>query len=99
MDQDGANVRFLTNGDTSVVTPRYSPVSQDVTFMTQRQGEQPRVQVLNIETGQRQVVGNFPDMSSSPRFAPDGQRVVLRCSRAATPISTPSTSARARRRG
>lgn len=77
MDQDGANVRYLTNGDVSVVTPRYSPVSQDVTFMTQRQGEQPRVQVLNIETGQRQIVGNFPDMSSSPRFAPNGQRVVL----------------------
>ncbi|MCO5091507.1 Tol-Pal system beta propeller repeat protein TolB [Bosea sp. (in: a-proteobacteria)] len=77
MDQDGANVRFLTNGDVSVVTPRYSPVSQDVTFMSQRQGEQPRVQVLNIETGQRQIVGNFPDMSSSPRFAPNGQRVVL----------------------
>ena len=77
MDQDGANVRYLTNGDTSVVTPRYSPVSQEVAFMTQRLGEQPRVQVLNIETGQRQIVGNFPDMTSSPRFAPNGQRVVL----------------------
>lgn len=77
MDQDGANVRYLTNGDVSVVTPRYSPVGQDVTFMTQRMGEQPRVQVLNIETGQRQIVGNFPDMTSSPRFAPNGQRVVL----------------------
>jgi TolB protein len=77
MDQDGANVRYLTDGNVSVVTPRYSPVSQDVTFMSQRQGEQPRVQVLNIETGQRQIVGNFPDMSSSPRFAPNGQRVVL----------------------
>ncbi|KRE02954.1 translocation protein TolB [Bosea sp. Root670] len=77
MDQDGANVRYLTNGDVSVVTPRYSPISQDVAFMSQRQGEQPRVQVLNIETGQRQIVGNFPDMSSSPRFAPNGQRVVL----------------------
>ena len=77
MDQDGANVRYLTNGDVSVVTPRYSPVSQDVTCMSQRQGEQPRVQVLNIETGQRQIVGNFPDMTSSPRFSPNGARVAL----------------------
>jgi TolB protein len=77
MDQDGANVRYLTNGDVSVVTPRYSPVGQDVTFMSQRHGEQPRVQVLNIETGQRQIVGNFPDMTSSPRFAPNGQRIAL----------------------
>lgn len=77
MDQDGANVRYLTNGENSVVTPRYSPAGQDVTYMSQRQGEQPRVHVLNIETGQRQIVGNFPDMSSSPRFSPNGARVVL----------------------
>ena len=77
MDQDGANVRFLTTGDVSVVTPRYSPVSQDVTYMAQRQGEQPRVHVINIESGARQVVGNFPDMTSSPRFSPNGQTIAL----------------------
>jgi len=77
MDQDGANVRYLTNGDVSVVTPRYSPVSQEVTYMSQRLGEQPRVHVLNIETGQRQIVGNFPDMTSSPRFSPNGARIAL----------------------
>jgi TolB protein len=77
MDQDGANVRFLTTGDVSVVTPRHSPVSQDVTYMAQRLGEQPRVHVLNIETGARSVVGNFPDMTSSPRFSPNGQMIAL----------------------
>ena len=41
------------------------------------EGQQPRVQVINLETGTRQVLGNFPDMASSPRFAPDGQRIVM----------------------
>lgn len=77
MDQDGANVRYLTNGEVSVVTPRYSPVAQEVTYMAQRTGEQPRVHVLNIETGQRQIVGNFPDMTSSPRFSPNGAKIAL----------------------
>jgi TolB protein len=77
MDQDGANLRYLTGGDTLVVSPRYSPVSQDVAFMSQKLGEQPRVQVLNIDSGARQVVGNFPEMTSSPRFAPNGSRIVL----------------------
>jgi len=77
MDQDGANVRFVTQGESSVVTPRYSPATQDITFMAQKHGEQPRVQVINLETGARQVVGNFPDMTSSPRFSPDGQRIVM----------------------
>ncbi len=77
MDQDGAGVRYLTAGDASVVNPRYSPVSQDVTYMSQRLGEQPRVHVLNIDSGSRQEVGNFPDMTSSPRFSPDGRRIAL----------------------
>ena len=37
----------------------------------------PRVYLLNIETGQREIVGNFPGMSFSPRFSPDGQRVIM----------------------
>ncbi len=77
MDQDGANVRYLTQGDNLVVTPRYSPATQDITYMSQAEGQQPRVQVINLETGSRQVVGNFPDMTSSPRFSPDGQKIVM----------------------
>jgi TolB protein len=77
MDQDGANLRYLTSGDTLVVSPRYSPVSQDVAFMSQKLGEQPRVQLISIDSGARQTVGNFPEMTSSPRFAPNGQRIVL----------------------
>src|SRR3974390_348833 len=37
----------------------------------------PRVYLLNIETGQREIVGNFPGMTFSPRFTPDGQRVIM----------------------
>ncbi|HEY8578672.1 MAG TPA: Tol-Pal system beta propeller repeat protein TolB [Beijerinckiaceae bacterium] len=76
MDQDGFNIRYLTRGDDLVVTPRFSPSSQDVTYMAFGQGD-PRVFLLNIETGQREVVGNFPGMTFSPRFSPDGQRIVM----------------------
>ncbi|MDR1828316.1 MAG: Tol-Pal system beta propeller repeat protein TolB [Methylobacteriaceae bacterium] len=77
MDQDGQNVRYLTQDDSIIVTPRYSPVAQEITFMSQRKAEQPRVQVINLDSGARQIVGNFPDMTSSPRFTPDGQRILL----------------------
>jgi TolB protein len=44
--------------------------------MSYGQGD-PRVLLLNIETGQREIVGNFPGMSFAPRFSPEGQRVVM----------------------
>lgn len=76
MDQDGANVRYLTRGSDIVLTPRFSPSTQEITYMEFGQGD-PRVYLLNIETGQREIVGNFPGMSFSPRFSPDGQRVIM----------------------
>jgi TolB protein len=76
MDQDGANVRYLTRGGDLVLTPRFSPSTQEITYMSYAQG-QPRVYLLNIETGQREVVGNFPGMTFAPRFSHDGNRVIM----------------------
>jgi TolB protein len=76
MDQDGANVRYLTRGDDLVLTPRFSPSRQEITYMSYG-GADPSVYLLNIETGQREIVGNFPGMTFAPRFSPDGQSVVM----------------------
>jgi TolB protein len=77
MDQDGANVRYLTRGDELVVTPRFSPSSLDVTYMAFTAEGEPKVLLMNIENGQHEVVGNFPGMTFSPRFSPDGQKVIM----------------------
>jgi TolB protein len=77
MDQDGANVRYLTRGDELVVTPRFSPSSLDVTYMAFNDDGDPKVLLMNIENNQREVVGNFPGMTFSPRFSPDGQKIIM----------------------
>jgi len=76
MDQDGFNPHYLTKGDELAVTPRFSPNSQEVAYMAFGEGD-PKVYILNIETGQREVVGNFPGMTFAPRFSPDGQKVIM----------------------
>ena len=76
MDQDGADVSYLTGGDDLVLTPRFSPNRQELTYMSFGRSE-PRVYLLQLETGQREVVGNFPGMTFAPRFSPDGQKIVM----------------------
>jgi len=83
MDQDGENTRFLTRGAELVLTPRFSPKRQEITYMSYA-GGRPRVYLLNIETGQQEVVGEFPGMTFSPRFSPDGQSIILSLQRGAS---------------
>jgi TolB protein len=76
MDQDGFNVRPLTDGRDLVLTPRFSPSTNEITYMSFGNAT-PRVYLMNIDTKQREIVGEFPNMSFSPRFSPDGQRVIM----------------------
>ena len=76
MDQDGFNPRALTDGSELVLTPRFSPNAQEITYMSFGSAT-PRVYLLNIDTRQREIVGEFPNMSFSPRFSPDGQSVIM----------------------
>jgi TolB protein len=76
MDQDGFGVRYLTSGQDLVLTPRFNPSTQEITYMSYGQG-QPKVYLLNLVTREREIVGNFPGMTFAPRFSPDGQRVIM----------------------
>ena len=76
MDQDGANVKYLTLGNELVLTPRFSPKNQQVTYLSYFRN-MPRVYLLDIETGVQEVVGDFPGMTFAPRFSPDGKKIIM----------------------
>ena len=76
MDEDGANPIFLTRGDYLVLTPRFNPTAQMIAYMSYI-GAKPRVYLFDIETGKQEMLGNFPNMTFSPRFSPDGNKVAM----------------------
>ncbi len=76
MDQDGANVRYLTDGGTLSLTPRFSPDGQSIVYISWSTGA-PKVVILDLRTGSSEVLGQFPAMSFAPRFSPDGSRVIM----------------------
>ena len=76
MDQDGANVKFLTDGKTTVLTPRFSPDMKHITYLSYQTGN-PQVYIMNIDTGVNELIGSFKGMSFAPRFSPDGTKLVM----------------------
>jgi TolB protein len=76
MDQDGANPSYLTGGDSIVMTPRFSPTSQEITYMALRP-DSATVYLFNLQSGRRESLGTFQGMAFAPRFSPDGARVIF----------------------
>jgi len=76
MDQDGFNTKYLTLGNELVLTPRFSPTNQMVTYLSYFRNL-PRVYLLDIETGVQEVVGDFAGMTFAPRFSPDGKKIIM----------------------
>ncbi len=76
MDQDGANPRMLTDGRWMALTPRFSPVHDQLAFMSYAENR-PRVYLLDLANGRQSVLGSFEGMTFAPRFSPDGSRVIM----------------------
>lgn len=76
MDQDGANVKYLTNGKDTVLTPRFSPNMREVTYFSYKDGK-PKVYIMDVNTGASELVGSFQGMTFAPRFSPDGKNLIM----------------------
>lgn len=76
MDQDGYGMRYLSDENTFVMSPHFSPNMQTIVFLSFRDDD-PMVWTLDLNTGQQRRLGQFGGMNFAPRFSPDGTKVAL----------------------
>ncbi len=76
MDQDGFGMRYLSDKNTFVMSPHFSPNMATIVFLSYR-NDDPMVWALDLDTGNQTRLGNFGGMNFAPRFSPDGSRVAL----------------------
>jgi TolB protein len=76
MDQDGENHRFLTDGRNLVLTPRFSPSSKQISYLSYA-NRKPRVYIMEKDTGRERALGDFPGMSFAPRFSNGGNVALI----------------------
>lgn len=75
MDSDGANHRFITNGQATALTPRYSPDYSQIVYLSYLNGA-PRIYIYNIGTGQQKLVTSSTNPTFAPRWSPDGKWIL-----------------------
>ena len=77
MDQDGANVRYLTNRNEYILSPRYSAKAQRIVFTTLgRNGS--ALHLMDPSTGRRERLLSYPNrMVYAPSLSHDGQYVAM----------------------
>jgi TolB protein len=75
MDSDGANHRFITNGQSTALTPRFSPNYKSILYLSYIDGN-PRIYVYDIDAGRQRLITQSRNPTFAPRWSPDGQTIL-----------------------
>ena len=75
MDSDGANHRYITNGTSTALTPRYSPDYKSLLYLSYLNGN-PRIYVYDLATGQQRLITQSRNPTFAPRWSPDGRWIL-----------------------
>jgi TolB protein len=76
MDQDGANHRFLTNGQSIVLTPRISPKQNAILYMSYEKNR-PSIHIYDLGSRSDRILVENTSLNFAPHWSPDGRSVLF----------------------
>ncbi|NDV02221.1 Tol-Pal system beta propeller repeat protein TolB [Pseudoroseicyclus tamaricis] len=76
MDYDGANVQYLTDSSSLVLSPRFSPTGDRLLYTSYASGF-PRINMLQVASvGSQALTTADGEMAFTPRFSRDGSQII-----------------------
>ncbi|MDE2596475.1 MAG: Tol-Pal system protein TolB [Sphingomonadales bacterium] len=75
MDSDGANHRFVTTGQATALTPRFSPDYKSILYLSYLNGN-PRIYIYDVERNTQRLLVQSTNPTFAPRWSPDGRWVL-----------------------
>ena len=75
MDSDGANHRYLTTGQSTALTPRYSPDYKSILYLSYYNG-QPRIYIYDLAADRQRLLLQASNPLFAPRWSPDGKWIL-----------------------
>ncbi|MFT4314267.1 MAG: protein TolB [Wolbachia pipientis] len=76
MNQDGSNIKYLTNGEKFVSTPRFSPNGKGIVYISYTNGKS-YIILKNLKDNTESIISAFEGVISAPRFSPDGKSLFI----------------------
>ena len=75
MDSDGANHTYLTTGQATALTPRYSPNYQQILYLSYFNGS-PRIYIYDLASKTQKLLLQSSNPLFAPRWSPDGKWIL-----------------------
>ncbi len=76
MDQDGYGLRYMSDEDSFILSPNFSPSMSVILFLSYF-NDDPMIWSLDMITGEQKRLGKFGGMNFSPKYSPDGKKIAL----------------------
>lgn len=83
MDSDGANHRYLTSGQATALTPRYSPDYSKILYLSYLNG-QPSIYSYDLASNTQKLIARTGNPTIAPRWSPDGKWVLYSMAKGGT---------------